>query len=159
MTGNKKKFHLRRQDREIKDRVDIEQLMKKATVCHLALMDDDEPYAVPVSYGYEERAIYFHSALEGRKVDIIKRNNKVSFSIVIDEGIEFDGHKCKVRYKSVSGTGTARVLEDNLEKTKALKTIMWQCVGSEYSFEEERLSTTLVIRIDIDDVHGKQAGF
>jgi len=158
MSGNVKKFHLRRQDREIKDGAEIEQLMKKATVCHLALMDN-EPYAVPVSFGYEERAIYFHSALEGRKVDIIKRNNKVSFSIVIDEGIEFDGHKCKVKYRSVSGAGTACILEDNAEKTGALKTIMRQCVGSEYSFEEERLSTTLVVRIDIDDVHGKQAGY
>ena len=76
MSDDVKKFHVRRQDREIKDEAEIEGLMKKATVCHLVLTDGAEPYAVPVSYGYEKNAIHFHSALEGRKVDILKKTTR-----------------------------------------------------------------------------------
>ncbi len=160
MLRNDKRFHVRRKDGEITDLREIEQIIRKTKVCHLGLVDNDEPYVVPVNFGYEQNALYFHSALEGRKVALIKKNNKVCFEIDTDVEIgKTDRSNCSVRYKSVIGTGRAYILENNEEKTRGLKSIMRQCAGGEYSFSEERLDTLLVIKIDIESITGKQSGY
>ncbi len=157
---NNKKFHLRRKDKEIIDSEEIEAVIRKATVCRLALVDRDESYIVPVNFGYERNAIYFHSALEGRKVELIKKNNKVCFEIDTDVAIEeTDKSNCSVKYRSVIGRGRACILESNEEKLHGLKAIMRQCTGGEYSFSEERLDSVLVVEIKIENVTGKQSGF
>ncbi len=160
MLRNDKRFHVRRKDIEITDLREIEQIIREATVCHLGLVDNDEPYVVPVNFGYEQNALYFHSALEGRKVALIKKSNKVCFEIDTDVEIgKTDSSNCSVRYKSVIGTGRAYILENNEEKARGLKSIMRQCAGGEYSFSEEKLDTVLVIRIDIESITGKQSGY
>ena len=160
MLSNDKRFHVRRQDREITDATKIEQILTKATVCRLGLVDHDEPYVVPVNFGYERNAIYFHSALEGRKVELIKKNNKVCFEIETDVEVgKSDESRCSVKYRSVIGTGRAHIIQDKKEKSCGLKSIMRQCTGGEYSFSEERLDTVLVVRIDIESITGKQAGY
>jgi len=75
---------MRRKDREITDNSEIEKIIGKAICCRIGLVDNDEPYIVPVCFGYERNTIYFHSALEGRKVELIKKNNKVCFEIDTD---------------------------------------------------------------------------
>lgn len=160
MLRNDKRFHMRRKDREVTDLREIEQITRKATVCHLGLVDNDEPYVVPVNFGYEKNVLYFHSALEGRKIVLIKKNNKVCFELDTDVKIgKTDRSDCGVRYKSVIGTGRAYILENNEEKVRGLKSIMRQCAGGEYSFSEKRLDTVLVIRIDIENIAGKQSGY
>ena len=157
---NNKKFHLRRKDKEIIDSEEIEAVIRKATVCRLGLVDGNESYIVPVNFGYERNAIYFHSALEGRKVELIKKNNKVCFEIDTDVAIEkTDKSNCSVKYRSVIGRGRACILESNEEKLHGLKAIMRQCTGGEYSFSEERLDSVLVVEIKIENVTGKQSGF
>jgi len=84
MRENNKRFHMRRKDREITTLGEIEQVIRKAIVCHLGLVDNNEAYVVPVNFGYERNAIYFHSALEGRKVNVIRRNDKVCFELKSD---------------------------------------------------------------------------
>ncbi len=158
--GDDVKFHIRRKDKEITDSGEIEEVIKKATVCRLALVDRDEAYIVPVNFGYERNAIYFHSALEGRKVELIKRNNRVCFEIDTDVTIEkTDKSNCSVKNRSVIGRGRAYILESNEEKLRGLKVIMRQCTGGEYSFSEERLDSVLVVEIRIEKITGKQSGF
>ena len=159
MSSNKK-FHMRRKDKELADSKEIEGIVKKATVCRLGLMDEDEAYIVPVNFGYEKNAIYFHSALEGRKIELIKRNGKVCFEIEADVGIEKnDKSECSVKYRSVIGMGRARILESAEERVRGLKAIMRQCAGGEYSILEEKLNSVLVVEIKIENITGKQSGF
>ena len=154
------KFHMRRKDKELADSKEIEGIVKKATVCRLGLMDEDEAYIVPVNFGYEKNAIYFHSALEGRKIELIKRNDKVCFEVEADVGIEKnDKSECSVKYRSVIGMGRARILESAEERVRGLKAIMRQCAGGEYSFVEEKLNSVLVVEIKIENITGKQSGF
>ena len=70
---------MRRKDKEIKDKEVIESIIKRATVCRIALSENNVPYIVPLSFGYKDNCLYFHSAPEGRKIDIIKQNNNVCF--------------------------------------------------------------------------------
>ena len=99
--GNDIKFHIRRKDKEITDSREIEAVIEKATVCRLGLVDRGEPYIVPVNFGYERNAIYFHSALEGRKVELIKRNNSSTFwlnpkNIVIFSAVSHRKNSCGI---------------------------------------------------------------
>ena len=77
---------MRRKDKEVVDRERIDEIIRGAQVCRLAMIDGDEPYLVPLSFGYDGRAIYFHSAVEGRKVEALRRNARVCFEI--DTGVE-----------------------------------------------------------------------
>ena len=154
------KFHMRRKDKELTDSKDIEGIVKRATVCRLGLVDEDEAYIVPVNFGYEKNAIYFHSALEGRKIELIKKQEKVCFEIEADVGIEKnDKSECSVKYRSVIGMGRPRILESAEEKVRGLKAIMRQCAGGEYGFSEEKWDSVLVVEIKIESITGKQSGF
>ena len=65
--GNK----VRRDDKEIASRSEIDDIIRGCKVCHLGLAVDGEPYIVPVSFGYDGEAVYFHTAPEGKKIDFI----------------------------------------------------------------------------------------
>ncbi len=75
-------------------------------------MDRDEPYVVPVCFGYEKNALCFHSALEGRKVGLIKKNNKVCFGIDTDTEMIKSESACSwnLNYRSIVGLGRACIL-------------------------------------------------
>ncbi len=75
---------MRREDKEINDIATIEGIIRKARVCRLALSENGQPYIVPLCFGYKDNNLYFHSAGEGKKLDIIKKNNNVCFEFDID---------------------------------------------------------------------------
>ncbi len=68
---------MRRKDREITDRAEIDALIHASCVMHLGLCDDNVPFVVPVFYAYDGAALYFHSAKKGTKIDILSRNSAV----------------------------------------------------------------------------------
>ncbi len=68
---------MRRGDKEIKDMKEIEEIIREAKVCRLAFSVDNMPYIVPLSFGYEKGIFYFHSALVGKKIDMVKKNDRV----------------------------------------------------------------------------------
>ena len=161
MPRNAPKFHLRRKDKEITDIGEIEEIIRRAQVCRLGLVDSDEPYVIPVCFGYERNALYFHSALEGRKVELIKRNNKVCFEIDTDMEILGGEQACgfTTRYRSIIGVGRAHILDNDDEKIHGLSVLMNQYTEGEFSFPKEKLARALVVRIDIESVTGKQSGY
>ena len=68
---------MRKKNKEITDIDEIEGIIKKATCCRIGLVDGDEPYIVPLNFGYENSTLYFHGASEGRKIDLIKDNKVI----------------------------------------------------------------------------------
>ena len=75
---------MRRQEREIRDEAEIQEILEKGLVCRLGLYDGQYPYVVPLNYGYRNGCIYFHCAREGRKIDILKKNDRVCIEVDID---------------------------------------------------------------------------
>ena len=152
---------MRRKEREITDIEEIEQVIKKAKVCRLGLVDNDEPYIVPVCFGYERNSLYFHSAPEGRKVALIKKNNKICFEIDTDVEIVNAEKPCgwTTKYRSVVGTGRAYILEKDEEKAHGLSLIMKQYSEDEANLDFEKLNLVLMVRIDIESVTGKKSGY
>jgi hypothetical protein len=75
---------MRRKDKEISDIALIEDIITKARVCRLALYDNARPYIVPLCFGYKDNILYFHSAPEGKKLSLLRNNNRVCFEFDTD---------------------------------------------------------------------------
>ena len=150
---------MRRADKEITSKAAIEGIISRSLVCRLALADENRPYIVPLCFGYKDNSLYFHSAVQGKKIDIIKKNNRVCFEFDIDyEVIKADkACECGMQYKSVVGFGQASFLEDSESKRQALDIIMKQYSGESSSYPEAKLKHTVIIRVDIEHMTGKQA--
>jgi uncharacterized protein len=153
---------MRRKDREITDRGEIEKILNQAEVLRLAMCDDNGPYIVAMNFAYEDGCIYLHSASEGRKIDILKKDDRVAFQT--DIGAELvmyeEASRCTTKYMSVFGTGRAVLVEDKAEKTDALDKIMTRYTGKTgHTYPDKVLEMTLVIKVRIEDMTGKKSGY
>lgn len=112
---------MRRKDKQIVDNQLIEKILNVAEVIRLSMVDNDEPYLVAMNYAYDNGCLYMHSAKEGRKIDILKKNNKIAFQtdIGIDLIINDDACNCCSKYMSVFGTGLAFLIEEDKGKGKS----------------------------------------
>ena len=76
---------MRRKDREIRDIDEIVRILNEAQVCRLALFDGEYPYIIPMCFGFDldgdKLELYFHCAARGKKLDLIKENNRAAFEI------------------------------------------------------------------------------
>lgn len=148
---------MRRSDREISDRGRIDDIIRRAQVCHLALCENDQPYVVPLNFGYDGRYLYFHSAPEGKKLDILRKNGRVAFAFDILHSIITSERACNwgAAYESVIGSGTAEMVDTSEEKRIALGAIMRQYGGEAAYLSEEEIRQVAVVRVRIDSVTGK----
>ena len=152
---------MRRAEREIRDRKTIDEILRQATVCRLGLCERGMPYVVPVSYGYEDDCLYFHSAPEGRKMEIIRANSRVCFEVDVDHEFVPADTACNwtVRFRSVIGFGEAGLVEDPEEKRRALDIILGHYSDRAYGYAEGALDKVAVIRVQIENITGKQSGY
>jgi len=154
---------MRRKDREITDINGIEEILLQCKTCHVAMVDDGAPYVVPLSYGYRilggnTLELYFHSALEGRKLDILKRCNKVCFEMSY-EGVPIHSENpCSSGYyfASVIGFGEAVFIDDLNEKCSALSVMFKHQAGRDVAFSEEQAKNVCVFKIVSTDFTGKK---
>lgn len=150
-----------RREREITDINRITAILDKAKIAHIGLVDGDEPYVVPMNYGYIMQdgrlTIYLHGAKRGRKIDIMKANPKVFFEAECSLQ-EFEGDiACRygIAYESIMGRGTATIVEDVEEKKKGLSALMKTQTGKDFEFEDKMVAFVSVIRIDVSEYTAK----
>jgi hypothetical protein len=151
---------MRRKDREITDREEMELIFDAAPVCRLGMALNGEPYVVPVCFGYESGSIYIHSALEGEKIALLEKNPRVCVEVDLTAGPIPDENPCswEMRYKSVICWGTAVFLTESREKQKGLDCILRHYGAGPQLFPEPSLAKVCVIRIVIDRMTGKKHG-
>jgi len=156
---------MRRKDREVTDLNRIFKIVRNCKVAHVAMVEHGKPYVVALNFGYERQGdsliLYFHSAYEGRKMDIWKENPNVCFQMdcvneLIPAGQE---NPCAYgwRYDSVTGSGRIEFIEDLEDKAHALNCIIRHLGNTEetFRFPEEMLKNTCVYRICSKDITGK----
>jgi nitroimidazol reductase NimA-like FMN-containing flavoprotein (pyridoxamine 5'-phosphate oxidase superfamily) len=148
---------MRRNDKRIESAAELAELLRSGEVCHLSMVDDGKPYIVPLNYGYVDGVLYFHSAPEGRKIDILRKNPQVCFSVVADHQLIEGVKACSwsASYRSVIGTGIASILTEPAEKKVGLKILMAQYSDREYEFSDWDLERVVVIRVEIEEMSGK----
>jgi uncharacterized protein len=152
---------MRRKDKAITDAVEINAIIAKAKVCRLAMVTDDKPYVVPLSFGYHSNSLYFHGSIKGRKIETIRKNPQVCFEFdQLFETLESEkACEWSVKYQSIIGFGRAILVEEQEEKSTALKIIMAQYSDQEFEFPDDMLKATAVIKVEIESMTGKQSGF
>lgn len=153
---------MRRRDRKVTDPQRIEQIIATAKVLHLGLVDQGKPYVVPLHYGHEmegtTHVFWCHGARTGRKIDVINANPCVFVELECDvEDVSGGDVACDYGslYASVMGEGTARVVDDPLQKERGLKALMRAQTGRDFDIPEARLKAVAVIRIDVPSVTAK----
>jgi nitroimidazol reductase NimA-like FMN-containing flavoprotein (pyridoxamine 5'-phosphate oxidase superfamily) len=151
---------MRRKDKEITDRDDISQVIRKCQVCRIGLAMNNKPYIVPVSFGYDGSSIFFHSSGQGKKIEYIATNNEVCFEF--EHGAKLVPHEEKpcdwsFSFQSVIGYGRVEELVSHEDKTEGLNQIMKQYSGQVWTFGEEALNSLRVWEIHIESMTGKQS--
>lgn len=153
---------MRRNDREVSDINTIKEILDMNKTANLAMVDDGMPYLVPMNYGYEvvdaQLVLYFHCATEGRKLQILKQNNAVCFSIFCEGEPLYAETPCNSGYfySSVIGNGKAEFIETSPEKEHALHIIVAQQTGKSYTFTKEQAATVCVFKVISMDFTGKR---
>jgi nitroimidazol reductase NimA-like FMN-containing flavoprotein (pyridoxamine 5'-phosphate oxidase superfamily) len=151
---------MRRTDKEITDQELISRVIQNAQVCRLGLAKDNIPYILPVSFGYDGKSIYFHTAKEGRKIEFLTANNRICFEFEHDvRVITNDSNPCKwtFSFQSVIGYGYVQELTELPSKIDGLNQVMRHYSGRDWTFTEENLEPIKVWRITITSLTGKQS--
>ncbi len=145
---------MRRKDRQVTELAEIIEIIERCDVCRIALSDDNMPYIVPMNFGYEvvegNIIIYLHCANEGRKLDILKKNNNVCFEMDCKHRL-VTGAKacdCTMDFESVIGDAVAHTVVNNEEKIHGLNLIMKKYTKKhDYTYEEKDLNGVTVLKL------------
>jgi nitroimidazol reductase NimA-like FMN-containing flavoprotein (pyridoxamine 5'-phosphate oxidase superfamily) len=152
---------MRRKDKEVIDQKIIDNIFTTAEVCRIAMVDNGEPYIVPLNYGYRDNALFVHSAAVGRKLDILKRNSTVCFEIETPSVIIKHAEPCHwgTKSRSLIGYGRVEIITDYQQKKRGLDIIMAHYGKKDQNvYDEKQLSAVVILRIAITSVTCKQLG-
>lgn len=152
---------MRRKKNEVTDHQEMQGVIRASQVMRLALCLDNEPYVVPMSFGYDGSALYFHCAAEGLKVDILRRNPRVC--CLFEHGLAFDpkgDNPCAwgFAYATVIVHGEAVQIKDPAEKLAALQVITEQYSTNGELVPADKAGKVEVWKIGILEMTGKRAG-
>jgi uncharacterized protein len=152
---------MRKKEKELQDRSEIDAVIRKADVCRLGLSVDDHPYIVPLNFGFDGECLYFHTAGAGKKIDMIRRNNIVCFEMDADCQVVRAENPCDwtMKFRSVIGYGKASLLTNAEEKRKALDVIMVHNSGAPGEYPENLVDRLAIIKVEIEGMTGKQSGY
>jgi nitroimidazol reductase NimA-like FMN-containing flavoprotein (pyridoxamine 5'-phosphate oxidase superfamily) len=151
---------MRRSDKEIIDKRTFEEILSKAEICRIGIIDDGIPYIVPLNYGYCGGKLYFHSARQGRKMELLRKNNRVSFEIEYLSEIIKGDIPCNwtTRYRSLMGTGYIEISENETEIREGLDIIMAHYGDHQSTYDESFLKRIVILTLTIEKISGKQSG-
>ena len=152
---------MRRKDREITDFHEIIEIIKKCDVCRIALNDEEFPYIVPLNFGLdvegEQVYFYFHAAMEGKKLELIEKDNRATFEMDCDHKFILyeERMSCTMGYASVIGHGYIENVADE-DKYEALKILMRQYHAEDFQFNTDMMKVTSVLKMTITEMTGKR---
>jgi hypothetical protein len=107
----------------------------------------------------ENKKLYFHCSKEGKKLDMMKKNNYVCFSLDTDHNLNVGKNACDygMSYRSVVGWGRITIITDEDEKRVGIDSIMLHYSQEKYfSYEQASLERMLLLRLDILEMTGKK---
>lgn len=150
---------MRKAQREITDKNAVIAVLDSCQTIRLGLHDEKFPYVVPLSFGWEQIEnrlfVYFHCAKEGKKIDLITKNNAVCLEADVLNGYIGTGHGVTADYKSVIAYGHAEQVfgEDAIH---GIDLLLKHCGIEGYSAKECVLTDIVAVyRITVENITGK----
>lgn len=150
---------MRRTEREISELGQIEEIINKADVCRVAFADENVPYIVTLNFGFTAGRLYFHCAREGRKMEMMKKNNYVCFEMDIDHQLYTGKKACDtgMNYKSVVGYGKISIISDEEERITGMNSILDHYdPRKDYDYDESVFERTVMLKLEITEMTGKK---
>lgn len=152
---------MRRKDRQVTDRAEIERVLSESSVCRVGFYDGEEVYIVPLSFGFQEQAgrltLYFHSAGEGRKVDLFCRGGRAGFEMDCEERLVLaeTACGCTVLYRSIIGSGRTREVPPE-EKEAAMRAVLAHYTDAPLPIDPAMLARTRLFALEVDELSCKE---
>ncbi|MBN2628811.1 MAG: pyridoxamine 5'-phosphate oxidase family protein [Spirochaetales bacterium] len=151
---------MKRVDRQVKKREEIEDIINRCTICRIGLVDGEEPYVVPMNFGYADNCVYFHGALVGRKINLIKKAPRVCLEFdLAHEVVSDEETACRwsQKYESVIAWGNGELLNDPAEKRQGFNIIMGHySERKEWDYPDIIIERTHVIKVPLDRITAKR---
>jgi uncharacterized protein len=153
---------MRRKEREITGIDEIEKIISRCDVCRIALSDDNIPYIVTMNFGYSggsDKKLFFHSAVDGRKIDMIRKNDFACFEMDTDHDLKSGIEACdfSMKYSSVVGWGNIFIVNDDEEKKEGLNSIMSHYTDRTlFTYNKDVFEKTTVLKLVIKTMTGKK---
>lgn len=149
---------MRRKDREMPESFALE-VIDKCDFGTLAMADaEGQPYCLPLSIVRDDRVIYFHSAMQGEKIEYLRQNPKICLACVGDTHVP--PKKFTTEYESAVVFGTASEVTDPDEKIHALRLLCLRYTPDNMdAFDkaiEMSLKRTAIWKLTMDKVTGKR---
>ena len=154
---------MRRKDRQIINFNEIHDIIKRCDICRIALNNEGYPYILPLNFGVsvenEKIVFYFHSALEGKKLELIEKDNRAGFEMDCGHELEYFEKKgyCTYAYESVIGRGHILMIEDEKEKFEALELLTDHYhTGKKAWFNPAAIPRTAVYKLEVEEFTAKR---
>lgn len=154
---------MRRKDREITDLQVIREIINNISCCRLGFYDDGEVYIVPMNFGVvyskeDKITLYFHSAKEGRKIELISKSSSVGFEM--DTNYKLKSAEiacdCTASFESIIGTGVVSFVEERIEKERGLNAIMYQSTKKgDWKYNDKMLDRVCVFKVQVTKISCK----
>ncbi len=147
-------------ERLTRDRQVIDRILHASQVLRLGLAVEGEASIFPLAFGYDGRSIFFHTASEGRKLEMFEHSPRACLEF--EHGVRLirdDPNPCKwsFAYESVIGRGRVVELTEPAEKEHGLRVIVRHYSGSEVPLAAEDLAKIRVWRVSLESVTGRRA--
>lgn len=154
---------MNRQERQTEDFNRILQVLDECRVCRIALNDENAPYIVPLSYGYDSVSdkliLYFHCARKGKKTDLIRKCPSAGFETDVFRRLVAAEKACgyTAKYSGIVGWGNIEFVEDSSEKERALCLIMQHYTHSkEWNIPAAALDEVCILKLSVNEYSCKE---
>jgi uncharacterized protein len=144
--------------------IEIEEIIKKCHVCHVAMVDlDGKPYVVPMNFGFEEGIIYLHSSRIGKKIEILKANPEVCVAFSTDYLLRYQNENVacswSMKYRSVLAYGKVTFIEDDLQKVNHMNIIMKNYSPKEFKYNPPSIREVCCWKVIVNKFEGRVFGY
>ncbi len=142
----------------------MDEIINRCDCCYVAMVDSDSlPYVLPFNFGYEGNTVYLHSAQEGMKMDILRKNPNVCIAFSTDHTLRHshDEVACSygMKYRSVLVHGSIEFIDDFEEKKRILNVVMKKYTSREFSFNAPAVNEVCVYKVDVKRISGRESGY
>jgi nitroimidazol reductase NimA-like FMN-containing flavoprotein (pyridoxamine 5'-phosphate oxidase superfamily) len=155
------KYHMQKKERQINNQDELIEILKQGTYAVISMCRNNEPYIVTLNYGYDsdKNALYFHSGLQGLKIDFLRHNPNVCATVIEDKGYRMND--CDHKYRSVVFWGKMSIVKNLEEKEQGIEVILNHLennpekIRERFLKTEERYHNVTILRLDIRELTGK----
>ena len=149
---------MRRKEKEITSRGEMDQIIHNSLICHLSCSLNNQPYVVPLSFGYDGNAVYFHTAQEGKKNAILSANPQVCLGFEHEIQIQPDPDlacRWSFHFQSVIATGIAEVVTNPEDRLYGITQVMLHFSDKAWEISEKELSRVTIWQVILTEITGK----